>query len=269
MIKKSIFLFCAFVISLHAGFKEGEKLFADKCSSCHGPYISIKKIKHNFFEANNKDLNLKYSSINMLVYAIVGSPTHIGDEDDKEMQQIEIEEYLINYLENPTKSSTISDKVVTKYLQMKKPMKGLISSQEASEIALYFMEYKKNRKRTKPKKKKVIKLENGYNEKDLLQQAKSENKNILVYATSKTCYYCKKMEKNVLSLKDVKSSIYKDFLYLVVDIDKVKLPFKTQDIFKGITPTFFFLSNKGKILSQNPGAWTKEDFLSLLKENMK
>ena len=106
------------------------------------------------------------------------------------------------------------------------------------------------------------------NENSILSKAKIENKKILVYVTSKYCFYCKKMDSEVLSLDEIKDKISKNFVYLKVDTQENKLPFNLQKEYKKITPSFFFLDKNGKFLKQYPGSWTKEDFILILKENI-
>ncbi len=101
-----------------------------------------------------------------------------------------------------------------------------------------------------------------------LSKAKIENKKILVYATSKHCFYCKKMDAEVLSFDEIKEKISKNFVYLKIDTQENELPFNLQKEYKRITPTFFFLDKNGKFLKQYPGSWTKEDFIQILKENI-
>ena len=106
------------------------------------------------------------------------------------------------------------------------------------------------------------------NENSILSKAKIENKKILVYVTSKHCFYCKKMDSEVLSLDEIKDKISQNFVYLKIDTQENKLPFNLQKEYKKITPSFFFLDKNGKYLKQYPGSWTKEDFILILKENI-
>ena len=69
-----ILLFCLFlIVNLNADFKDGETVFKNKCSSCHGKAIDINILKENFFEKENKLLNLKAPTVNMLAYEIMDS----------------------------------------------------------------------------------------------------------------------------------------------------------------------------------------------------
>ncbi|WP_428022965.1 thioredoxin fold domain-containing protein [Arcobacter sp.] len=258
-----IFLFL-FTLLLKADYIEGKKIFNDKCSSCHGTYISISSLKTNFFEKKNTLYNLDTPTENMLAYAIMDSSKKIGDPEDSEMRQIEIEEFLKSYLAKPDLNNSVCDPMITKYYKKKEPIK--ISDNEATNLAQFFMEYKKQRELAHPKALKV--LEKGYDEKDILKKAKEENKSIIIFATSQTCHFCKKMKNNVLNKDDIQSLIDKDFIFLEVDVDNVELPFDLKKNFYGMTPTFFFISNENKLLNIYPGAWVKDDFIAILKENI-
>ena len=255
------------LISLNADFIEGQKIFESKCATCHSKHVSMKILKENFFEKNNTLLNLKYPSVNMLVYAITRSSKRIGDETDPEMQQVEIEEYLMNYVEDTSMDNTICEDSIIKYYEKREHKNYNLSEDDFSNLAIFFMEYKKNRE--KKYKKKVLILSDGYDEEELLEAAKTENKKLLIYATSKTCHFCKKMDKEVLSLKDVKEKVNKDFIFIKVDVDTINLPFNLKKGYKGMTPTFFVVDENAKLLNKYPGSWNKTNFLLILKENLK
>ena len=259
-----ILLFCLFLfVNLNADYKDAKAIFKNKCSSCHGDFIAINILKENFFEKNNKLLNLKAPTVNMLAYAIMDSPKKIGDPNDEDMRQVEIENYLKSYLEKPDKFNSICDEHILKFYETKKPVKGL-SSEDYSKLALFFMEYKNNL--AKVSKNEEL-LENDEN--SILKKAQKENKKIIVYATSASCFFCKKMDKEVLSLDEIKNKINEHYIYLKIDVDKNKLPFDLQKVYKEITPTFFIVSKDGTYLKQYPGSWAKSDFLEILKENTK
>ena len=98
-----------FTIALFANFEDGKKVFDAKCSSCHKEYIPMNLLKENFLEKNNTLLNLKAPSANLIVWAMFDSSKKIGDENDKEFQEIEINGYLKSYLENPDRFNSICD----------------------------------------------------------------------------------------------------------------------------------------------------------------
>jgi thioredoxin-related protein len=257
---------CIFLlVNLSANYEEGKAVFEKKCSSCHGGFIEINILKENFFEKKNKLLNLKAPTENMLAYAIMDSPKKIGDPNDLEMRQIEIEEFLKSYLDEPERYKSICDEHILKFYETKPSMKGQLSDEEYVNLSYYFMEYKDNREKIKEEKI----LASDFDEKAITKKAKLEDKIIMVYATSKTCYFCKKMDKEVLSLEDVKSKMNEDYIFVKVDVDNEQLPFDLKKVYKEITPTFFILDKDGKYIKQYPGSWTKSDFLEILKENLK
>lgn len=254
-----------FILNLFAGYEEGEEIFKDKCSSCHGEYVSISDLKKNFFGMKNSWLKLEYPPVNMIVYDIMRGSKKLGDPEDPEMQQIEIEEFLISYLEDPNRNNSLTEPTILPYLKEKTPMK--ITGEEASELAVFIMEYKKRRDAKYGGVQKI--LSSGYNEDDIINEAIKENKKILVYATSETCYFCKKMKEEVIESSVIKSEMFKNFIFIEVDVDKVKLPFGLQKSFPNITPTFFFVDQNKKLLNLYPGSWNIRDFTMILKENSK
>ena len=266
MLKKALLISTLILLTcLNANFKEGEKIFLQKCSSCHGKFVDMKTLKTNFFEKENKLLNLNSPTENMLAYAIIDSSKHIGDKSDLEMQQIEIEVYLKSYLENPDLNNSICEPSIIKYYDKKLPNDYSLDEDDLSNLAIYFMNYKKERLKKVTRQVRV--LSKNYDENLLLKEANTNNKKLLVYATSKSCHFCKKMDKEVLSLEDVKDEIAKDFVFLKVDVEDVSLPFDLKKTYRGMTPTFFALNSKGKLENKYPGSWNKSDFLLILKEN--
>ena len=251
-------------ISLFASFEEGKKIFENRCSSCHGDFVSIANLKINFYEHDNKLLKIDIPTENMLVYAIMHSSKKIGDPEDPEMREIEIEEYLKSYLKKPDLNNSICEPTLIKYYKVKKPME--ISDKEAVNLTHYFMGYDEYRKKHMPQKKKNLK--DAIEDNDILKEANDKNRQIIIYATSKTCYFCKKMKKEVLSLEEIKTFQNKNFLFYEVEVDDRKLPFNLNEEFNKITPTFFFLDKKGKLKNIYPGSWNKSDYIEILKENI-
>jgi thioredoxin-related protein len=102
-----------------------------------------------------------------------------------------------------------------------------------------------------------------------LQQAKRENKIILIKATAPHCRYCKKMEEKVLVDKKIVDLLNKEFVIVSVDVSKETLPL---DLRVSMTPSFFFVfiekENENVKIKRIPGAWSKEDFLDILKESI-
>lgn len=252
--------------SLSADYESGKKIFEDKCASCHAGHIPMKVLKENFFEKNNTLLNLTIPSVNMLAYALKDSPLHVGDKEDPDMQKFEIAEFMKDYLYNPSLENSICDPIVSKHYVTKESMKGKVSEDEIENITDYLFEYKEQRAKSNPKKTKVLTDLSGISK--ILNQAKIENKIIIVEAMSETCHFCKKMKDEVFSQKVVQDAIDKNFIFIEVDVDKTQLPFDLQKSYKKITPSFFIVSKDEKLLNSYPGSWTKEDFLEILGENI-
>jgi len=269
MKNRAILIFAILILPIisNASFSEGEAIFGSKCMPCHGKHLEPKVIKKNFFESNNTLLNMKVPSVNMLSYALIDSPTHIGDSSDAEMQVIEIEEFLKDYLEKPDKTNSVCDPRIMRFYDTKKSMKGQLSDSDYVNLAEFFMGYKKNRMKKHPRKAKV--LSDTYGIKELLADAKKENKKIIIEASTKDCYFCKKMKREVLDAPQMQKKIGDDFIFLEIDIDKNKLPFDLKKSFKGVTPTFFFLTKEGKLEMSYPGSWNTKDFHMLLDEHSK
>ncbi len=253
------------VLSLSASYKQGKEIFSKYCSKCHKGYIPADTIKDNFFNKDNKLLNLDAPTENMLAYAIMDGPKRVGDPTDKEMQQAEIEEYLKEYLYHPDPDSSICDNHVMKYYDIKKPFDINLSDEDFANLAQFFMEYKKERlKHTKA----VIKvLSRDYDEKKILKDAKESKKAVIIEATSPTCYYCKKMKREVIDSKDIKDILSKNYILVEVNVDRSKLPFNLKKEYKHITPSFFFLSSSGEFIASYPGSWNKSDFKMILNEH--
>ena len=99
----------------------------------------------------------------------------------------------------------------------------------------------------------------------LKQEASQSHKTLIIKATSASCHFCIKMDKEVLLDAEVKKALKKDFLLYTVDINKEALPFGLK---ANMTPTFFFvrIDKEHKVQTLRvPGAWVKSDFLDILK----
>ena len=248
---------------LYADFDTGKRVFEKKCASCHGPYISAKVLKDNFYNKNNKLLKMKIPTVNMLSFFLKDDSNHIGDKTDPEMQKFEINEFVKDYLYKPNRENSVISNSFLKYFDKKKSMRGEVSEEEISNIVDYLFEYRDRR----AKNRKKITLKN-MNIDSILKLAQKENKLIIIEAMSKTCHYCKKMEKDVLSKSDIRSVIDKDFIFLKVDVDDTELPLGLMKHYKKITPSFFIVDKNGKLKNSYPGSWNKKDFKEIMKENL-
>ncbi len=264
---KLIFIFFISILSLLAdSFEDGKKVFDEKCASCHREFIPLNDIKNNFFSQDNKILKLKAPTANMIVWAMMDSSKKIGDPNEADFFQIEIENFLKSYLENPDRFNSICDDEVIGYYDNKESMKGEISDDEFTALSYYFLEYKDNIKEENIEKNSIFTKEK---EKEILNQAKNESKKLMVYATSETCFFCKRMDKTVLNDSEVKAIQDENYIFIEVDMDKNSLPFDLQKEYKKITPSFFVLDDEAKLEANYPGSWSKKDYIEILKKNIK
>jgi len=247
-------------------YEQGEKLFAQKCSSCHSGYIAADKIKENFFEKNNTLLKLTTPTANMLAYAIMRSSRHIGDPSDPEMQQAEIEEYLISALYHPKREDSICDPEILKYYDTKPRFSEHLEDEEIAALAQYFMGYRQHRTMRKPHT--VKKMTPTYNATHILAEAQKLHKRILVEASTKTCHFCKKMKREVIGTEAVQKLLHQGYVMVEVDVDEHTLPFDLERHYKHITPSFFILESNGTFVASYPGSWKKRDFVIILNEHM-
>lgn len=263
---KFISIFLLLVLSLFADYNEGKRVFEQKCASCHKEFIPLNIIKENFFEKDNTLLNLKTPTANMMVWAMMDGPKRIGDPNEPDIQVMEIEKFLKDYLENPDRFNSICDETVMNYYDNKSSMKGELTKEDYANLSQYFVNFKANMKEDRTIKEPLLKNEE---EKKLLQKAKIESKKILVYATSKTCFFCKKMDNEVLSSPEIKSFTSSNYIFLEVDMENSSLPFNLQKEYKKITPSFFIVDENGQLSSQYPGSWSRKDYFDILKKSVK
>jgi len=96
-----------------------------------------------------------------------------------------------------------------------------------------------------------------------LKAAKGQNKPLLLYFYSKTCYYCGLMDKDTLADGDINATLKRDFVFLRIDVDK------SEDLSKLYrvtgTPSSWFLDATGKRILDAPGYIQKGTYKKLLE----
>ena len=246
-----IVFFLLLSVCLLAG--EGKDLFDKHCASCHTPFVPMLKLKENFIDQNNTLLHLKAPTLNQLSYRLkqqIGDPK--GDED---MHRMEVTAFMSDYVYHPDKSKSVCLDEVMAHFKTMPSLKGKVTENELEAIGTYLYDFD-----TEVIKSKGVKFEGFEN---ALKQAKDTHKIVMIEAMSKTCHFCRKMEREVMIEKEIVMAIEKDFIPVKIDISVHRLPLnlKTE-----ITPSFIFIDENKNIILQVPGAWDKEDFLNLLKE---
>ena len=234
----------------------GKEVYKDKCASCHKLYIPASELIENFMEQNNTILKLNAPTVNQMVFRLknrIGDPK--GDED---IHRMEVDSFVADYLMNPDKSKSVCLPKILKYFNTMPSMKGKISVDEIDAVSTFLYDY--NPDDHMKKKLKFV----GYVK--ALKSAKKENKIILLKLTREHCHFCQKMDREVFAETEVRDALNKDFIVVEVDIGEDELPLNLK---KGMTPTFVFINKDEKIMAKIPGAWTKKDFLEILKEAVK
>jgi thiol:disulfide interchange protein DsbD len=95
-----------------------------------------------------------------------------------------------------------------------------------------------------------------------LKTAKRENKPVLLYFYSNSCYYCTVMDKTTLADKDVAAIIKKDFVFLRVDADN---PGELGRLYRIVgTPSSWFLESSGKRVGEIPGYIPTQEYKLIL-----
>jgi len=101
-----------------------------------------------------------------------------------------------------------------------------------------------------------INFEKDYNK--ALEKSKSENKELLVMISSKTCPECNYMKKHIFTQDEVSNYINKNYVAVDLDIKDKNIPEQMQ--FWGI-PRFYISKDGENVLKKKMGGMKKEQFL--------
>lgn len=144
---KALVVFTLLITSLFAlpeefdkeRYEKGEKIFENKCSTCHEKSIPMQPLLMNFLEENNETLKLKAPTGNQISYRL---KSQIGSKDDIEFQIEETADFVLEYINEPDLSKTVCLKGVIKYFNTMPNMKGKITEEETRDVSffLYFLE---------------------------------------------------------------------------------------------------------------------------------
>jgi thioredoxin-related protein len=232
---------------------EGKEVYEKKCASCHQGYISMSKLKENFQDYNNTLLKLTAPTLNQLSYRLKKS---IGDpKGDNEIHRMEVAAFISEYVQYPDRQKSLCLDEVMQVFKTMPSLKGKISEDELEAVSTYIYEFDE-----KTVEKNSVQYE-GFEQ--ALQKAKKEHKIIMIKVMTKDCYYCKKMDREVMVEKEVVDRLEEDFISVAIDVSTTQLPLGLKAEF---TPSFIFIDENGTVLMNLPGAWNKADFLDILKE---
>lgn len=102
---------------------------------------------------------------------------------------------------------------------------------------------------------------------EALNEAKKQEKDLLLFVHSEHCFFCKDMIRNTLNDKEVKEFIKKRFVFLMVeDYQKSLL---REDIKTDFVPITYIISEEDdEILLELPGRKDKKTFISIIKDTL-
>jgi len=97
---------------------------------------------------------------------------------------------------------------------------------------------------------------------EAFSQAKEEDKILVIFISATDCSYCRKMEEETLSKKNVKEELGKNFVLFTINEDEEEeLPLNLQ---AGMTPNFVFVDKDENIIDMAPGMRTPSEFIDKL-----
>ncbi|AZV46979.1 hypothetical protein C3L23_06750 [Nautilia sp. PV-1] len=99
--------------------------------------------------------------------------------------------------------------------------------------------------------------------------AKKEHKLVMVDISKHDCPPCDFMKQNVMSGKEVKDILLKNFVLVDYYADTDNIPEKFRKHFFNFTPAIQFYTADGKFIRGVYGATSYENFLSVLKQIVK
>ena len=256
--KKSIMFMVLVMLCTNLIYADrGEEVYNKICSHCHKLYVPNDQLVKNFFESNNTLLKLKAPTISQISYSM---KQKIGDpREDADIQKMEVSAFVADYVIYPDKQKSVLNPNIGKHFETMPSLKGKLSTEDIEDISNFVYDYDL-------KHKDVDKI-HYVSFKKAIKSAKKENKIVIIKATAPHCRYCAKMDKEILIDKKILDVLQKEFIMVSVDLSKEVLP---MDLCVSMTPTFFFIFPKKEKddvkIKRIPGAWSKEDFLDILKE---
>lgn len=97
-----------------------------------------------------------------------------------------------------------------------------------------------------------------------LEKAKNENKILMMVATSQSCPWCRKLERQTLKKDEINSVIQSKFIPLSVDQDLKNFPSNFE---LKVVPTIYFINPKDEsVISKVLGYKNKKEFAEIISE---
>ena len=235
---------------LHAN--SGEEIFEKKCVNCHQYYIPQSQIIANA-KNGNRDLNLSAPTLTEISFMLKGQ---VGDRtDDAEGQKLQIEEFLTDYLDTPTKDKGVIPDEFTKFFEPMPSMKGQLNEDEIEILTDFIYEY--------AEKMTIEHSVKRHTYEEAVKIAKAEGKIILIEGFIPYCRGCIKMDREVMVDARVKNTLEKDFVFVKKNLLIETLPLGMKRLG---TPSFYFIdAKKNKVIDMLQGTGTVDEFLEMLE----
>lgn len=96
-----------------------------------------------------------------------------------------------------------------------------------------------------------------------INQARGENKSVMIFFDQENCYYCDLFKDNVLSNGDVISELNRKCVLVVIDVNKHPEIASKFKVFG--TPTVVFLDSNQKEIERIDGYVSANEFLNIVK----
>lgn len=110
-------------------------------------------------------------------------------------------------------------------------------------------------------------LENSLNSSDnyeqSLENAKVENKSIVLVFNQKSCSWCEVFKRNTLENQEVIDNLNSKFITVIVDINKNPEVASKYSVYG--TPTIIFLDSNANEITRNEGYLPPDEFLEVIK----
>jgi len=231
---------------------DGETIFAKKCASCHRYYISQNRIIANA-KNNNADLNLTAPTLTEISFML---KDQVGDRTlDPEGQKFQIEEWLADYLDAPTKDKGVIPDEFTRFFKPMPSMKGKLSEEEIEALTDFIYGYSE--------KMTVEHSVERHSYEEAAKIAKARKKIIIIEGFIPFCRGCIRMDREVMVEEKVKKALKKDFVFVKKNLLIEKLPLGIKRLG---TPSFYFIDSEGKkVLEMVQGFGTADEFIELLE----
>jgi len=97
-----------------------------------------------------------------------------------------------------------------------------------------------------------------------LEKAKKQNKSIMMIASTKSCPWCRKLERQTLKRENINNIIQKNFIPLAVDQDLGNYPKKFE---VKVVPTVYFINPEDEsVVKKVLGYKNRKEFSKILDE---